>query len=81
MAHDCADRAVSEAAGYWAFAAGAHYGAREGRGCVPASVGTSRTARNPERAWAALRRGGAGLSIVIGQSKVAMQAVAGRHGK
>jgi hypothetical protein len=40
-AHDCADRAGSEAAKPWAFAAWAQ-AARCGRGCVPAAAGYSR---------------------------------------
>jgi hypothetical protein len=56
MAHDCAGRLGSEAAGYWALAGRAHYGARCDRGCVRAAAGF-RTARYQKRAWAALPRG------------------------
>jgi hypothetical protein len=42
-AHDCADRSGSEAAGYWAFAVLAHYGARR-RFICPSPLARSRLA-------------------------------------
>jgi hypothetical protein len=50
MAHDRAERAGSEAAGYWASAAFAHYGARWRRGCVQAAADAS-VDRDSKLAW------------------------------
>jgi hypothetical protein len=53
MRHNRADSGLSEAAGYWGFAGRPYYGARCGRGCVPAPT--------RQLAPALLRRGGARL--------------------